>query len=256
VRAFDLGQRTSVRGRERFKIIGGLNLNPIKASVAGLMVFALCSPAHALDTKHKRAKEAYAQSEPKHQWTGFYGGLNLGYGIAGISDSAPLAVNSAMHGVVGGAQLGYNYQTGSIVLGIEADMQASDQSASATWSIPGLGDLTVGHKIPYFGTLRGRLGYAFSCGCVMAYGTLGIAYGAYEPFATALGTTVSQTYTNSSALAAGVGVEWMVAQQWSVKLEALYIDTGNVGGLTLPVIGTIHARVRDAITRLGVNYHF
>ena len=231
-------------------------MNSIKAAAAILVLIALSWPVHALDSVNKRAKRAHAEAPPTHQWTGFYGGLNLGYGIAGISDSAPLAVTSAMHGVVGGGQLGYNYQTGSIVLGIEADIQASDQSASETGNIPGVGDLTLGHKIPYFGTIRGRLGYAFTCGCVMAYGTLGVAYGAYEPFATVLGTTVSQTYTNSSTLAAGVGVEWMVAQQWSVKLEALYLDTGNVGGLTLPVIGTIHARVRDAITRLGVNYHF
>lgn len=228
----------------------------IKASLAALVVFAMCLPAQALDTKNKRAKQAYAQSEPKHQWTGFYGGLNFGYGIAGISDSAPLAVNSAMHGVIGGGQIGYNYQIDSIVLGVETDIQASDQSTSATWNIPGVGNLTVGHKIPYFGTIRGRIGYAFTCGCVMAYATLGLAYGAYEPFATALGTTVSQTYTNSSSLAAGLGVEWMVAHDWSVKLEALYLDTGDVGGLTLPVIGTIHARLRDAITRIGVNYHF
>jgi outer membrane immunogenic protein len=161
-----------------------------------------------------------------------------------------------MHGVIGGAQIGYNYQTGSVVLGIEADIQASDQSASYTRNIPLVGDLTVGHKIPYFGTARGRVGYVFTCGCVMAYATLGIAYGEYQPYATAFGTTVSHSFT-STALAVGAGVEWIVSERWSAKLEALYLDTGNTGdSLTLPVIGTINARARDAIMRIGVNYHF
>jgi len=232
-------------------------LNAIRAIVAILALCVLAVPAHALEPVSKRAKRAHAEAPPQQQtWTGFYVGGNLGYGVAGISDSAPLAVNSAMRGVIGGAQIGYNYQYDRVVFGVETDIQASDQSTSVSWFIPGYGNLTVGHKIPYFGTVRGRIGYAFTCGCVMAYATVGLAYGAYEPYATAFGTTVSQTYTNSSSLAAGLGVEWMVASQWSLKLEALYLDTGNVGGLTLPVIGTIHARLRDGITRLGVNYHF
>ena len=221
---------------------------------------------------------------PPPLWTGFYAGVNAGYewsasnsvdvvsavafnntallGPLGLSYAPAAALGATRNiplnsnGFIGGGQIGYNYQTGRMVLGIETDIQASNQSNSATWNVPGVGDLTVGHKIPYFGTIRGRLGYAFTCGCVMAYGTLGLAYGAYEPYATALGVTVSQTYTNSSTFVGGVGVEWMVAPQWSVKLEGLYFDTGNVGGLTLPVVGTIHARLRDAIMRVGVNYHF
>jgi len=122
--------------------------------------------------------------------------------------------------------------------------------------LPIVGNFEAGHKIPYFGTLRARFGYAFDCGCVMAYGTIGVAYGAYEPYATALGVTVSKTYTNP-ALAVGAGVEWRVAQQWTAKLEGLYLDTGNVGSnITLPVLGTIEARARASIMRLGVNYHF
>ena len=48
----------------------------------------------------------------------------------------------------------------------------------------------------------------------------------------------------------------MVSERWSAKLEALYLDTGNLDGIDVPVVGTIHMRVRDAITRIGLNYHF
>jgi outer membrane immunogenic protein len=234
-----------------------MSLDCIKAGAAALLLLALPSLAHADDVRSKVAKKAYAwAAPPKHNWTGLYGGVNLGYGLAGISDNTPLAVSTIMHGVVGGVQIGYNYQTGSWVWGLEADIQASDQSTSYTQTFPIVGNVTAGQKIPYFGTVRGRLGYAFDCGCVMAYVTGGVAYGAYNPYATALGVTVSTTYTNAAATG-GAGVEWMVSDHWSAKLEALYIDTGNVGtGVTVPVFGEIHARVRDAITRIGLNYHF
>jgi len=228
----------------------------IKTGVAALALIAMTLTAQAQNVPAKKIKGPHYGSAPVHQWTGFYGGVNIGYGLAGITDNLPLAVSSLMYGVSGGAQVGYNYQTGSWVFGLEADIQASDMSASYTRNLPVIGDLTVGHRIPYFGTLRGRLGYAFTCGCVMAYATAGVAYGSYEPFATAGGITVSRTYTNA-ALAAGAGVEWMVAERWSTKLEALYFDTGNIGsGLVLPIVGEINARVRSTVTRLGLNYHF
>jgi len=233
-------------------------LHAIRIAVAGAVLLSLTLTAGALEMPSK-ARNARAESlppVPAQQWTGLYAGLNVGYGIAGISDSTLIAVDSAMYGVVGGGQIGYNYQSGSVVFGIEADIQASNQSNEATASLPVVGTVILGHKIPYFGTVRGRLGYAFTCGCVMAYATAGIAYGAYEPYATALGVTVSQTYMRSDVFVGGVGVEWMVAQQWSVKLEGLYFDTGNIGALSLPVVGTINARLRDGIMRLGVNYHF
>jgi len=231
-------------------------LHAIRICTAGAFLLSLNLTAQAVELPSK-ARHARDQAPVlSQQWTGLYAGLNIGYGIAGISDSTLIAVDSAMYGGIGGGQIGYNYQSGSVVVGIEADIQASDQKNEATASLPIVGTVTLGHKIPYFGTVRGRLGYAFTCGCVMAYATAGIAYGAYEPYATALGTTVSQTYTRSDVFAGGVGVEWMVAQQWSLKLEGLYLDSGNIGSVTLPVVGTIHARLRDSIIRLGANYHF
>lgn len=232
-------------------------LNAVKVSVAALALVAIPAAAQASGSPAKVARRSSAPAPPPvHQWTGFYGGANVGYGIAGISDNAPLAITSLMTGVIGGAQLGYNYQWDRLVLGIEADIQASAQRVRYSRNLPFIGDLTVGHRIPYFGTVRARFGHAFSCGCVMAYATVGVAYGAYQPFASIAGVTLSQRFTKT-ALAAGAGVEWMLSERWSTKLEALYMDTGNIGqGITLPLLGTIHMRVRDAITRIGVNYHF
>lgn len=232
--------------------------NSIRIAIAVFALAVLAAPAESqtYDSRGRVAKRQTVSRPPIHQWTGLYGGLNVGYGVAGVTDNAPLAVSSLMTGVVGGGQIGYNYQTGSLVLGVEADIQASDMNATYSRNLPFIGDFTVGHKIPYFGTLRGRIGYAFHCGCVMFYGTAGAAYGSYQPFASIAGVSLSRTYSNT-ALAVGAGVEWMVAERWSTKLEALYLDTGNIGsGVTLPFVGTVYARARSTITRIGINYHF
>ncbi len=232
-------------------------LNLIRTGVATLVLFAIpvAAEAQPYDRPTKVTKR-YQKPAPLRQWTGLYAGVNGGYGLAGISDNAPLAITSLMSGVIGGAQIGYNYQTGSWVLGVEADIQASAQNVSYSRNLPIVGDLTVGHKIPYFGTVRGRFGYAFDCGCVMAYATAGVAYGAYQPFASAGGVTINDTF-RWSALAIGAGVEWRVWTNWSAKLEALYLDTGNIGSpVVLPGIGPVSMRVRDAVTRIGLNYHF
>jgi outer membrane immunogenic protein len=214
-------------------------------------VISICGTANAIEKKTKPVPV-----DPLHQWTGFYVGGNIGYGIAGLTDNGPLAVTTNMTGVVGGVQAGYNYQYQHLVVGVEADVQASNQQTSYTRTLPIVGDFTVSQKIPYFMTARGRLGFAFQCGCVMAYGTAGIGYGAYEPSASVLGFTVSRHYERA-AFVAGAGVEWMVWGNWSAKLEALYGDTGNIGSpIQVPLVGPVSMRLRDAITRIGVNYHF
>lgn len=221
----------------------------------------LCGLALAtllLGTVGARAYEKTRKPDPYpvHQWTGFYVGANLGYGLAGLTDNGPLAVTTNMTGVIGGVQAGYNYQIESLVLGIEADLEDSNQSTSYGVTVPIIGSFSASEKIPWFGTVRGRLGYAFSCGCVMAYGTLGVGYGAYEPSASAFGVTLSAHY-EKAVLAAGAGVEFMVTRDWSAKLEALYLDTGNIGSpLEVPGVGPVSMRVRDGITRIGLNYHF
>lgn len=233
-----------------------MHSNLIRLCITALALVMFASQVQAQTSESRSRTVKRSSAAPVLPWTGFYGGFNVGYGLAGISDNAPVAITGLMTGAIGGAQIGFNYQSGSLVLGVEADIQASAQEASFTRTLPFVGDFAVGHRIPYFGTARARVGYAFTCGCVMAYLTAGVAYGAYEPFATAFGVTLNAHYTNV-ALAAGAGVEWMVAERWSTKLEALYLDTGNVGtGLTVPFIGTIYARARSTVTRFGVNYHF
>ncbi len=149
----------------KFKMIG--------SGIAALALLATSFSAEAADIprpvyKGVRSVIAY------YNWTGFYAGINAGYGW-GTSDWSlgPLAtaVSNSPKGFLVGGTLGYNYQTGSFVWGLEGDIAWSDVNGSVNC---GLG-LTCETANRWFGTARGRLGYAFDR--FMPYVTGGAAFG-------------------------------------------------------------------------------
>jgi outer membrane immunogenic protein len=214
-------------------------------AIACLLSVTAGSAAGAADIPRK----ALPYSSPIYApiWTGFYAGLNAGYGWASFDDGFS---TTKMNGFIGGGQLGYNWQIGSFVLGVEGDMQYSAQKRSETATVLGIA-VTSEAKIPWFGTARGRVGYAFDS--FMIYATGGAAWMNLKASASALGLTVS-TETTKQAWTIGGGVEWMFMPRWSVKAEYLYIDAGTT---SLSVAGlTASGKLKDSIARIGVNYHF
>jgi outer membrane immunogenic protein len=181
---------------------------------------------------------------PVTNWSGFYAGLNAGYGWASVSSGGG---SSDLTGFVGGGQIGYNWQGSSpLVLGIEADFQGSTQSRSDTV----LG-VTIDQKLPWFGTARARIGYAMNDW--MIYATGGAAWVDYKVTGTAGGVSVSSD-ASKAAWTAGAGLEWMFMPKWSAKLEYLYIDSGTT---TITLFGVpLSGRATDSVVRLGVNAHF
>ena len=192
------------------------------------------------------AKARMYSPAPVFSWTGFYVGVNAGYGWASTSISG-VAGSSNLNGFLGGAQIGYNWQGASpLVLGIEADFQGTGQSRTDT----ALG-ITVDQKLPWFGTVRGRIGYAFDR--TMIYATGGLAYANYNMTVSGFGLSASDN-ASKAGWTVGGGVEWMFMPKWSTKLEYLYIDTGNT---SVTLFGTpFTGRARDNIVRVGLNYHF
>lgn len=184
---------------------------------------------------------------PVATWTGFYVGANVGYGWANVGTAA---FSDDLSGVIGGGQIGYNYQVSQWVLGVEGDFQGSAESRTDSGSVLGT-TFTIDQQIRWFGTLRGRLGYAFND--VLIYATGGAAWQNYELSVSALGTTVSDD-TTKIGWTVGGGVEWMFAPQWSVKGEYLYMDTGDTDVTLFGV--TFTGRAKNQIARIGVNYHF
>jgi outer membrane immunogenic protein len=190
-------------------------------------------------------KAPYAPAPLLPTWTGFYAGVNVGGGWAdgglGTGD---------LTGVIGGGQLGYNWQAGQFVFGIEGDFQGSSQKKSDTVAT-GIGPVTAEQKLPWLATLRGRLGYAQ--GPLMFYVTGGAAWVNYEVSLSSGGVSVSDS-TTQSAWTVGGGVEWMFLPHWSTKVEYLYLDTGDQD---VSLFGfTASGRAKDNIVRAGLNYHF
>ncbi|HEY8274269.1 MAG TPA: outer membrane protein [Pseudolabrys sp.] len=167
-----------------------------------------------------------------YNWTGPYAGLNLGYQWAKVTNNV-----TEPSGIAGGGQLGYNWQMSpQFVVGVETDIQAS--AADDTFA-------PYKFSNPWFGTLRARFGFAINN--MMLYGTGGLAYGELKGEFFGLGedkTLVGWT--------AGAGIEYGFTQNWSAKLEYLYMDLGS---RTYSITGVDNG-LHSSFLRLGVNYHF
>jgi outer membrane immunogenic protein len=219
---------------------------------------------------------------PVYNWTGFYVGGNIGGSWGRATDdiffvpggTPRLITNEATKpsGVIGGAQAGYNWQTGNVLLGIETDIQGSSQKATAT--VPGVlltcgvpCSVTETDKLTWFGTTRGRIGYAWADW--MLYVTGGVAYGGIrtngtENFVGAAAPFIALTSATTTRVGwtAGAGVEGRISGQWTWKAEYLYMDFGTVNyAFAEPApfaVGNItqSLHMTDNIVRVGVNYHF
>ena len=202
------------------------------------------APAVAADLAARTYTKAPVVA-PLPTWAGFYIGAMGGYAS---EDSS----NFGMKGGFAGGTLGYNWQMGSLVLGVEADAAWSDISASV--GIPGL--VSADSKIRDLGTVRGRIGYAVDQ--VLFYGTGGFAWADNKLSANALGFGFSDSQVHTGWVV-GAGVEYMFAPHWSLKGEYLYRSFGSEdytfsgGGFA----GTVSSGTLNLHSgQVGVNYHF
>jgi outer membrane immunogenic protein len=259
--------------------------------------------AFAADLPAKVYTKAPPIVEPVYDWTGFYIGGNVGYSWGRSSDTSSLtngagtflftsANKTNLDGVVGGGQIGYNWQIQNWVWGFEADIQGTGEKGSRAFTCPAgictpstiLGGplalvvlvpgaavpLSLEQKIDWFGTVRGRVGVLVTPK-VLLYATGGLAYGEVKSSETvaALLTGFSSSTTNVG-YTVGAGVEGVIGGNWTAKLEYLYVDLGRVSGAfatTIPAFGSgtaasgtltsyYSSRVTDNVLRVGVNYKF
>jgi len=213
-----------------------------KSLLAGVAVIALgISAASAADIPRRQAAPPAAApvyvADPVYNWTGFY------LGVAGGGGWGTSNFNGADYhqsgGIVSGT-LGYNFQVGQTVFGVEGDMGYSNIRGSG-----GCGVTTCDTANKWLGTVRGRLGYAM--GNYMPYVTGGWAFGKVDTQITGVGNA-SDT---RSGWTVGGGVEAALAGPWTAKVEYLHVDLGRGG----TVAGT-DASFRANIVRAGLNYRF
>ena len=225
---------------------------PVAAAIAA---FGFVNTANAADMPAK-APVYKAPVAVAYNWTGFYAGVEGGYGwgrsqlTQGTGATNVFNVNGGFFG----GTLGYNWQFQNFVLGIETDLSWSDfksgaQASSATF---GCGSGPCETNVTWFGTTRGRLGLAWDRWLV--YGTGGWAYGNVHSRIDNAGPAFDDGGKVRSGWAAGGGVEYAFAGPWSAKLEYLHIDFGTYGiGTSAP---TPQAFTRIDTVKLGLNYRF
>jgi outer membrane immunogenic protein len=249
-------------------------------AMSALAVFAAVDVASAADMELKAPPPP-----PVDVWGGWYVGLNVGGSFGRVRDTTNDGVlfssmSSKLNGVIGGDQVGYNWNSGNWLLGLEADIQGSSERGTATTNIPascGFGCTLAGtlapsitlsdqEKLVWFGTVRARAGI-LATPTWLLYATGGLAYGGIHSneivttvFPVPAGfigigpTTATANFnTTRAGYAAGSGVEGVVSGDWTVKLEYLFVDFGMFTNNFAPIPQSTH--VNDNIVRVGLNYH-
>jgi outer membrane immunogenic protein len=233
--------------------------------VAGLLAGSWSSCVLAADLgpygpppRHDHYDRYDREYEPVREgalWQGLYVGVNGGYAWgddSAVTFATPFGGGGtfgslAADGWYGGGQVGYNAQFDRLVIGLEADLQGSDISASTS----GFGS-TGSVDINWFSTVRGRIG--LTTGPALFYVTGGLAFAEVDytvsgpPAVTLSQSSLKTGYT------LGGGVEWAFDPNWSLKTEYLYVDLGDE---TLSGGGFSSSTSTEFQTvRVGLNYRF
>jgi outer membrane immunogenic protein len=214
---------------------------------------------------------------PTYNWTGFYLGGHVGYGW-GESTAAPTGIvglivdpfRSSNDGFIAGGTVGYNYQSGKLVFGLEGEWTWSNMDGSSSplfllgFPLPGT-SVTGTYENNWHATAAFRVGAAFDTVLLYAKAGMAFANNDYNVNASVLGFNYNSSISETEiGWMVGVGVEWAIGGNWTAKLEANYMDFGQknhaFSGIPVfgPVILPINADIESyiATVKLGANYRF
>lgn len=224
----------------------------LAASVAAV---AFSGAAVAADLPSRRVAPVAPYVAPIFTWTGFYAGVNAGYGWGSFTKD-PKYVFDNPSGFVGGGQIGYNYQIGQFVVGLETDIQYADLKSnnnSFAIAVPGYAAGGSNAGVEWFGTVRGRLGFAIDRALV--YATGGFAYGGggsnnyvYN------GVYYSGNDNTRTGWTLGGGVEYAFTDNLTAKVEGLYVNLGKSDN-NFAYVGN-RKDTEFGVVRAGLNYKF
>ncbi len=221
-----------------------MTIRPMKAVLAAAALLAAAGASNAL---------AQSAANP---WTGPYLGASVGTGSAKtVWSSADFNSFETKGGrALGGLQGGYNFQTGSIILGVEGDYMFSNLKGST--DCPG-GGVTCASDTKGLGSLRGRMGWAIAPPA-MLYFTGGLAWGNTQWTATPNGGGATSSFSQTSTgYALGAGAEFLLNKNWTLKAEYLHYNLGSVRTGAGEFIGNaVDLKPRADTFKLGVNFKF
>ena len=190
---------------------------------------------------------------PVFTWTGFYVGVNAGYGWndndhAVVTPAGPFSPSTGEDdgGFVGGAQVGYNFQFGSFVVGVEADLQYADLGGEACSTVNGV-IFDADDSGNYFGTVRA------------ASASRSTAPSSTPPAVSLTATWARFGDSSNGGWTVGGGVEYAFTNNLTMKVEGLYVnlDQSDVRFTRNAVVYSSNGGDNDfAVARVGLNYKF
>jgi outer membrane immunogenic protein len=214
------------------------------------MLSLVATSAVAADLPARMPTKAPVTYAPAYNWSGWYLGINGGYGWGGSdwTDAiGPISGKFDVNGGLIGGTLGVNWQTGAWVLGLEGDGDWADLRGSTACAV-GICET----RNNWLATVRGRIGYSFDR--FIPYFTGGLALGDLEASTPGFPSN-SETRAGWTV---GAGVEWALAGAWTAKLEYLHVDLGDMSCDVIACGGAGPTKVKfDAdVVRAGINYRF
>jgi opacity protein-like surface antigen len=222
---------------------------------SAILGLALPPSASAADLSANTGSLKDPIAAPAYNWSGFYAGANIGgaWSTTTLTDETAAAHwTPGGTGFIGGAQIGYNVQTGNFVYGIEGDFDWTTFAGTTRPLSTSLGVIEASTTKDWIATVAGRLGIAsdnllfyskFGAGWIQESAALSTAGG---------GAILSGSRTTSGWLAGG-GIEYAFASNWTGKLEYDYLGLSNTTTLSPSVVNVSHD---IQMLKVGVNYEF
>lgn len=224
-------------------------------TTTGLVGFASVASAADLGPR-MTTKAPVVAPVPYFSWTGIYIGGHVGWGWGSKDWTTIPAPGVASHdtdGFIGGGQIGFNYQTGQLVLGLEADASWSDMKGTGLCANPAF---TCGTDVNWLSTVTGRLGWAaWDRGLLYVKGGVAFADNDFHVRSSLLGVPGASASETKVGWTVGAGLEYAFAPSWSAKVEYNYVDLGTdrvtfTDGTLIDMDQTAH------LLKFGINYRF
>jgi outer membrane immunogenic protein len=190
---------------------------------------ALAPVAQAADLPIKGAP--YVMPPPLPTWQGWYVGLHAGAAWQDASNQFNACcgygttLDTDHTSFIGGAQVGYNWQNGTWVYGLEADISGLSGTGSGTASVFGFG-YAAENKINWLSTFRGRMGYAPNNWLFYVTGGLAVG-GVKNTWTSPFGFGTKSESKTRVGWTVGGGIEYLINPNWTVAFEGLYVDLGS-----------------------------
>ena len=252
----------------------------VKLHLSSVILIGVLGSAFAADMPVKAPVYKARTVAPINNWTGFYVGGHAGWGWVRASTTLLTDPSGAFppgfkfccdrDGFLGGGQVGFNWQTGNWVFGVEGDWSAAKSHRTVIINspiIPGVTRIATGDD-HWFATATGRIGYAQDKWLVYAKG--GVAWynetdGATTTGVPGVGTVISASVRDTrTGWTAGAGLEWALWTNWSAKIEYNFMDFGTEHvtfvSISPPIavgtFGTADIPTQVHAVKVGINYRF